>query len=86
MPAKSSKIVVLENLKELTVKLCQNLSFNKVTGFRPGTLLKRDFGTNIFRWTLENLLEQSFYWTALNGCFCMKKYINQAHLINSCYE
>ena len=57
----SWKIVALKSFKELTLKkLCQNLSFNKVTGFRPGTLLKRESDTNIFLWILENFSEQSF--------------------------
>ena len=40
---------VLRNLTEFTGKhLCQSLSFNKVAGLRPATLLKKDSGTGVF--------------------------------------
>ena len=41
----SVKKSVLKNFTKFTWKnLCQNLFFNKVAGFRPATLLKRDCG------------------------------------------
>ena len=40
---------VLRNFAKFTGKrLCQSLFFNKVTGIRPATLLKRDYGTGFF--------------------------------------
>ena len=40
---------VLEKFRKRTGKcLCQSLFFNKVAGLRPATLLKRDFGTDVF--------------------------------------
>ena len=72
----SWKIAALKNFKELTVKkLCQNLSFNKVTGFRPSTLLKRDSGTNIFLRFFKNFLQNTFERLLLN-----KKLVNQGIL------
>ena len=40
---------VLRNFTKFTEKhLCQSLLFNKVVGLRPATLLKKDFGTDVF--------------------------------------
>ena len=40
---------VLGNFAKFTGKrLCQSLFFNKVTGIRPASLLKRDYGTGFF--------------------------------------
>ena len=40
---------VLRNFAKFTGKhLCQSLFFNKVTGLRPATLLKRDSSTSVF--------------------------------------
>ena len=43
------QIGVLKSFAKLTGKhLCQGLFFNQVAGFRPATLLKTDFGTDVF--------------------------------------
>ena len=43
------KKVILRNFAKFTGKhLCQSFFFNKVTGLRPATLLKRDSGTGVF--------------------------------------
>ena len=40
---------ILRNFSTFTGEhLCQNLFFNKVAGFRPAILLKKDFGTGVF--------------------------------------
>ena len=53
---------VLRNFTKFTGKhLCQNLFFNKVAGLRPATLLKRDSGTGICVWILQNFWEQLFW-------------------------
>ena len=40
---------VLRNFAKSTGKqLCRSLVFNKITGLRPATLLKRDSGTGVF--------------------------------------
>ena len=51
----SIKTGVLRNFTKFTVKqLCQSLSFHKVAGLRPATLLKRDSDTGAFLWILWN--------------------------------
>ena len=46
---------VLRNLAKVTGKhLCQSLFFNKVAGLRPAALSKRDSGTGVFLWILQN--------------------------------
>ena len=45
----SRKKGVLKNFTKFAGKhLCQSLVFNNVTGLRPATLLKRDFGRGVF--------------------------------------
>ena len=45
---------VLRNFTKFTGKhLCQSLSFNKVAGLRPATLLKKGSGTAVFLWIYE---------------------------------
>ena len=45
----------LRNFAKFTEEhLCQSLYFNKVPGLCPATLLKRDFGTSVFLWILQN--------------------------------
>ena len=54
----------LETFAKFTEKhLCHSFFFDKVAGLRPGTLLKRDSGTDAFLWILLNNLAQLFYRT-----------------------
>ena len=49
------KIGVLKKFSKFTEKhLHWSLSFNKVAGLRPATLLKRDSTTGVFLWILRN--------------------------------
>ena len=44
-----------KNFTNFTGKnLYQSLIFNKAAGLRPATLLKRDSGTGVFLWILQN--------------------------------
>ena len=64
------KKVALKNFAKFTRKhLCQSLFFNKVAGWKPATLLKKDFGIGVFLWILRNFLEHLFYRTPLENCF-----------------
>ena len=64
------KKVTLKNFAKFTSKhLCQSLFFNKVAGWKPATLLKKDFGIGVFLWILRNFLEHLFYRTPLENCF-----------------
>ena len=48
--------VVLRNFAKLTGKhLCQSLFFNKVAGLGLELYLKRDSGTGVFLWILQNV-------------------------------
>ena len=59
---------VLKNFTKFTGNYsCQSLFFNKVADLRPATLLKRDPGTGVFLWILQNLLEHLFYRTLQVG-------------------
>ena len=49
---------VLVNFAKFTGKhMCQSVFFNKVAGFRPATLWKRDSGTGVFLWILPHFKE-----------------------------
>ena len=51
----------IRNFAKFTGKhLCQSLFFNKVASLSPATLLKKDFGTGVFLWILQNFLEHFF--------------------------
>ena len=51
---------VLKNFTKFTGKqLCQGLIFNKVTGLRPATLLKRDSRTGVFHLDFAKFLRTS---------------------------
>ena len=59
---------VLRNFAKFAGKqLCQGLFFNKVTGFRPTTLPKKNLWHRCFLLNFENL----FYRRLLDYCFCM---------------
>ena len=63
--------VVLRNFAKYTGKdLCQSLSFNKVTGLRPATLLKKRLWRRCFPVNFAKFLRTSFYRTPLGDCFC----------------
>ena len=52
---------VLRHFAKFTGKhLCQSAFFHKVAGLRPATLLKRDSGTGVFLWILQNFKEHPF--------------------------
>ena len=59
-PYRSSRLEVLCKKGALRIftkftgkHLCQSLFFDKVTGLRPTTLLKKDSGTDVFLWILR---------------------------------
>ena len=49
--------------------LSWNLFLIKLQGWRPVTLLKRDYNSNVFIWILRNFQEHLFWRTSANGCF-----------------
>ena len=62
---------VLRNFAKFTGKyLYQRLFLDKVAGLRPATLLKKDSGTGVFLWILQNLQEHLFLQNTSGGCFC----------------
>ena len=57
-------------VKRCSVKhLCQSLFFNKVTGLRLATLLKKVSGTGVFLRILRNFQKHLFYRTPPDECF-----------------
>ena len=62
---------VLKNFAKSGKHLCQSLLFNKVAGWKPPTLSKRDARTDVVLWILRNLHEHLFYGTSVNSCFCI---------------
>ena len=67
----SVRKVVLRHFANFTEKhLCQSLSFNKVAGLRPATLLKKRLWHSCFLWILRNFYKHLFYTTPLEDCFC----------------
>ena len=66
--------VVLRNFAKFTGKhLRQSLFFNKVAGLWPTTLFKKDSGTDVFLWILQNFKEHVFYITPLGDCFSVSQ-------------
>ena len=47
--------------------------YNKIEGLQPVTLWKREYGTCIFQWNLQNLSEPIFCRTSPEDCFCCLK-------------
>ena len=61
---------VLINFAEFTGKhLSQSLFFNKVTGLRPATLIKKRFWHRCFPVNFVKLLRTYFLWNISGGCF-----------------
>ena len=65
----SYKEDVLKNFAKFGKHLCWSLFFNKVAGWKPPTLLKRDTGTGVVLWILQNLQEHLFCETPAKGYF-----------------
>ena len=49
----------------------RSLFFNKVPGFQPAILLKRDSSAGVSMWILWNCEKYSFFRPSANGCFKM---------------
>ena len=66
----SMKNCVVESFAKFTGKrLCQSLLFNKVADLWPVTFNKRDSGTSVFLWILQNFQDHLFCRTSLDDCF-----------------
>ena len=61
--------VFLETLQNSQENTCTSLFFKKVAGLRPATLLKKESGTGVSLWIVQNFLEHLFYRTTLDDCF-----------------
>ena len=60
--------------------VCQGLFFNKVTGLRPATLLKKNSGTGVFLWSLQNFWEHPFYRTPLMTASQNKSFFSEKQM------
>ena len=74
---------VLRNFEKLTGKqLCQSLSFNKVGGLRPATLLQKNSGRDVFCKFCEisknTFFTEHLWWLLLNfaGILLQKKIVS----------
>ena len=68
-PELSYKKDVLKNFAKFGKHLCWSLFFNKVAGWKPPTLLKRDTGTGVVLWILQYFQEHLFCETPAKGYF-----------------
>ena len=67
----SIKKCVLRNFAKFTWKyLRQSLFLIKMQDLGLQLYQKRDSGTSVFLWILQNFKEQFFYWTPPGDCFC----------------
>ena len=82
------KIGVLKNFTIFTRKyLCWNLFVIQLQSTSPATILKGNYSTSVFLWTLPNF--KDLLWkTSENGCFCNLMKVLFDHEISfwTCYE
>ena len=68
----SIKKAALRNFKIFAGKLCRSVSLLKLQGFRLSSL-KSDSDTDVFLWILRNFLENLFWRTSADDCFCIPR-------------
>ena len=67
------KKLFLEILQNSQKNTCARVSFLMKLQAKPATLLKKDSGTGVFLWILQNFQEHLFYRTPPGDCFWYKQ-------------